>query len=80
MVLEILTLVTLAIPTAPMTTAQVQPCVWPNICVKTVEAVVQVQPCVWPNICKQTPAPAPVTVAASEEKPFTICSLPNKCA
>jgi hypothetical protein len=35
------------------TTAQIQPCVWPNTCRSV--AVVQIQPCVWPNTCVATP-------------------------
>lgn len=71
MILEILTLTTLSLPAAPVTTAQVQPCVWPRICkIEVVETVAQVQPCVWPRVCK----------VDQEEKPITICSLPNKCA
>ena len=33
----------------PVTTAQFQPCVWPNRCASVAE--VQFKPCVWPNIC-----------------------------
>lgn len=77
----VLQIAALALSLAPntFTTAQVQPCVWPNICVKSSESLVQVRPCVWPNICRETPAPAPVALAENE-KPFTTCSLPNKCA
>lgn len=74
----ILTLATLSIQTAaPVTTAQVQPCVWPRVCASAPAPVAQIQPCVWPNICVQQSE----NVAAVEgEKPFTTCSLPNKCA
>lgn len=61
MVLQIAALaLNLAAPTTPFTTAQVQPCVWPNV-------------------CRETPVPAPVTLAEND-KPFSTCSLPNKCA
>jgi hypothetical protein len=33
----------------PVTTAQFQPCVWPNRCASVAE--VQFKPCVWPNVC-----------------------------
>lgn len=79
MVLELLTLATLSIPAAPVTTAQVQPCVWPRVCSTQSVTVAQVQPCVWPRICKDEPKPAAVALVEGD-KPFTTCSLPNKCA
>ncbi len=48
----ILTLSLAAANHAPSSTAQFQPCVWPNKC--AVEAPVQTaqfRPCVWPNKC-----------------------------
>lgn len=36
----------------PATTAQFQPCVWPNRCAAA--EVAQFRPCVWPNICSST--------------------------
>ncbi len=51
--LQIILTLALTAPSAPKTTAQVQPCVWPNTCV--VAPVAQVQPCVWPNTCVSTP-------------------------
>ena len=62
-------------PTPATQTAQVRPCVWPNVC-KTqpaVEAVAQFRPCVWPNVCKTAPA-VPAEIAQ-----FTTCVYPRKC-
>lgn len=51
--------------------AQVQPCVWPNVCrSETVETVAQVQTCVWPHICKST---------SETDGPVHTCDFPNKC-
>ncbi len=49
------------------TTAQIQPCVWPNTC-RTVE-VAQIQPCVWPNTCVEAP-----------RAQFEVCVWPRRCA
>lgn len=45
-------------PLKPVTTtAQFQPCVWPNKCAKPAAIqVVQFQPCVWPNKCAKPAA------------------------
>ncbi|MBI5208980.1 MAG: hypothetical protein HY927_03300 [Elusimicrobia bacterium] len=51
--------------------AQVQPCVWPNLC-RSEETVAQVQPCVWPNLCRSDEPAAPVV----QVQP---CVWPNLC-
>jgi hypothetical protein len=76
-------LLSLSLVPANTQTAQVRPCVWPNVC-KTVsapEAVAQFRPCVWPNVCKTTPAvPADASsVISAEVAQFTTCVYPRKC-
>jgi hypothetical protein len=70
------------VPAAATQTAQVRPCVWPNVCttVSAPEAVAQFRPCVWPNVCK-TEAAAPILVIApaAEVAQFTTCVFPRKC-
>lgn len=64
-----LILATLLTTPAPVTTAQVHPCVWPNTCSSVAAPVAQVQTCVWPNRC--------ATVAAAQ---FQTCVWPHKCS
>ncbi|MDX6769882.1 MAG: hypothetical protein SF051_10140 [Elusimicrobiota bacterium] len=54
-------------PAPAATTAQIQPCVWPNTC-RSVE-VAQIQPCVWPNTCAATPSAQ-----------FEVCVWPRRCS
>jgi hypothetical protein len=69
------------VPAATTQTAQVRPCVWPNVCKTEAPAVAQFRPCVWPNVCKTTPAvPADASsVISAEVAQFTTCVYPRKC-
>jgi len=64
--IQLLLMVTLMTPTPASTTAQFQPCVWPNRC--ATETVAQFQPCVWPNRC-----------AVEAAVPVQPCVWPNTC-
>ena len=69
-------------PMSPMT-AQVQPCVWPNLCRTEAVEVSQVQPCVWPNLCQSQPQPQVAVIRASKQAnagDYTTCVWPNKCS
>ena len=63
--LEILLIIQLS-QQAPILTAEIKPCIWPNKCEAPV--VAQIHPCVWPNRCE-----APVV---AQIRP---CVWPNKC-
>jgi hypothetical protein len=49
--IQLLMLLGLLAPKAP-TTAQVQPCVWPNKCEQSAPVLAQIQTCQWPNKCE----------------------------
>ncbi|MFA6316535.1 MAG: hypothetical protein WC943_03885 [Elusimicrobiota bacterium] len=69
-------------PMAPMT-AQVQPCVWPNLCQTQPQTqTAQVQPCVWPNLCQSEPLPVVAVIRAkvAAAGDYTTCVWPNKCS
>jgi hypothetical protein len=68
------------VPAATNQTAQVRPCVWPNVCKTEAPAVAQFRPCVWPNVCKtETAAPILEIAPAVEVAQFTTCVFPRKC-
>jgi len=76
-----LLLLTLSLVPAATQTAQVRPCVWPNVCkTEAPAAVAQFRPCVWPNVCKtETSEPILVIAPVIEVAQFTTCVYPRKC-